>query len=34
MSVFYWARYGFLALFALVVVYLVCAHIFSGDRSG
>jgi hypothetical protein len=32
MTALYWARYLFLLWFALVVTYLVCAHLFSGAR--
>jgi hypothetical protein len=32
MTALYWARYGFLLWFALVVTFLVCAHLFSSAR--
>jgi hypothetical protein len=33
MTLLYWARYGFLTLFALVVIYLISAHFLSSGRE-
>ena len=33
MTLLYWARYPFLSLFALVVIYLISAHLLSRDRT-
>lgn len=33
MTLLYWARYGFLLLFAAVVIYLIAAHLLSSDRA-
>jgi hypothetical protein len=33
MSFYYWARYGFLAVLALAVAYIIAAHLLSNTDS-
>jgi hypothetical protein len=33
MTLLYWARYGFLLLFAVIVIYFIAAHLLSSDRT-